>query len=129
MPETFRIATEEAFAVPEQFEAYSALGRSTWRSADDQLAEAIGRHPTRYAGLAALAPHDPDRAVSEMERAIRTELETERIMWAIDYPYQSTPEPVAFMDGADLSPSEREQIYAGNAERAFHIGVRKAVSA
>jgi hypothetical protein len=32
MPETFRIATEEAFAVPEQFDAYRALGRITWRT-------------------------------------------------------------------------------------------------
>jgi 5-carboxyvanillate decarboxylase len=342
MPESFRIATEEAFAVPEQFDAYRALGRSTWRSADvvfwhrilsapgnpleqrlldfddlrladmdangvdvqlllltspgvqvfdpdtasaiaavanDQLAEAIARHPTRYAGLAAFAPHDPDRAVAEMERAVRqlglngfvvnshtageyldlkkfwpileaaealerplyihprplpeeaigpyleselwagiwgyavetglhalrlivsgvfdrypelqvvlghlgeglpfwiyrldymwtnyvsqitgrkleltpgeylrrnfmittsgmnhdpalqlcrTELGTERIMWAIDYPYQRTPEAVAFMDGADLTPGERDQLYAGNAERAFHIRVREGVSA
>jgi 5-carboxyvanillate decarboxylase len=40
--------------------------------ANDRLAEAIKRHPGRYAGLAAFAPQDPKRAVKEMERAITT---------------------------------------------------------
>jgi 5-carboxyvanillate decarboxylase len=128
-----RIATEEAFAIPEQFEGYRSLGRSTWSSPDvvfwdrilrnpenrmnaalldlddtriadmdangvdvqlllltspgvqifdadtatdlaalanDRLAEAIARHPGRYAGLAALAPQDPSRATPEMARAM-----------------------------------------------------------
>jgi 5-carboxyvanillate decarboxylase len=39
---------------------------------NDRLAELIARHPTRYAGLATIAPQDPRRAVKEVERAIRT---------------------------------------------------------
>lgn len=130
-----RIATEEAFATPEQLEAMAALGRTTWdsldlvlwrqltnpkvpsvlkdrlldvdherlavmdelgvdmqvlsltapgvqmfdadtataiaSSANDRLAATIARHPGRYAGLGAFAPQDPQRAVREMERAIR----------------------------------------------------------
>ena len=38
--------------------------------ANDLLAEAIRRHPDRYAGLATVAPQDPARAVKELERAI-----------------------------------------------------------
>jgi 5-carboxyvanillate decarboxylase len=38
--------------------------------ANDRLAEAIKRHPTRFAGLAAFGPLDPKGAVNEMERAI-----------------------------------------------------------
>jgi len=38
-------------------------------ASNDHLAEAIARHPTRYAGLASFAPQDPARAVKEMERA------------------------------------------------------------
>jgi predicted TIM-barrel fold metal-dependent hydrolase len=38
--------------------------------ANDRLAEAIARHPTRFAGLATVAPQDPARAVKEMERAV-----------------------------------------------------------
>ena len=133
-----RIATEEAFNIPEIAEAYAVFGRSTWDSLDnvlnnilysnptgpimpdihrrlldfdnerlqimdrdsvdmhvlsltcpgvqvfdpdtatslatlvnDRLADAIKRHPTRYAGLGCFAPQDPKRAVKEMERSIR----------------------------------------------------------
>ena len=41
-------------------------------STNDQLAEAIRRYPTRFAGLAAVAPQDPRAAVREMDRAVRT---------------------------------------------------------
>ena len=40
--------------------------------ANDCLAEAIRRHPTRFAGLAAIAPQDAGAAVREIERAIGT---------------------------------------------------------
>ncbi|HZD52743.1 MAG TPA: amidohydrolase family protein [Woeseiaceae bacterium] len=39
-------------------------------SANDQLAEAIARHPSRFTGLAAMAPQDPARAAAEIDRAI-----------------------------------------------------------
>jgi 2,3-dihydroxybenzoate decarboxylase/5-carboxyvanillate decarboxylase len=38
--------------------------------ANDRLAEVVARHPTRFAGLAAVAPQSPKRAAKEMERAI-----------------------------------------------------------
>jgi 5-carboxyvanillate decarboxylase len=38
--------------------------------ANDRLAQAIGRHPSRFAGLASFAPQDPNAAAKEMERAI-----------------------------------------------------------
>lgn len=41
------------------------------RLANDRLAEAVARHPTRFAGLASFAPQDPARAAKEMERARR----------------------------------------------------------
>src|SRR3954447_11396649 len=40
------------------------------RLANDQLAEAIRRHPTRFAGLAAVAPQDPAEAAKEIERGV-----------------------------------------------------------
>jgi 2,3-dihydroxybenzoate decarboxylase/5-carboxyvanillate decarboxylase len=40
--------------------------------ANDRLAEVVARHPTRFAGLATVAPQSPKRAAREMERAIRT---------------------------------------------------------
>jgi 5-carboxyvanillate decarboxylase len=40
--------------------------------ANDVLADAIGRHPTRFAGLGALAPQDPVAAAREIERCAGT---------------------------------------------------------
>lgn len=39
-------------------------------SANDELAEAIARHPARFAGLAAFAPQDPRHAAKELERGV-----------------------------------------------------------
>jgi predicted TIM-barrel fold metal-dependent hydrolase len=51
----------------------AALGCELARIANDTLAAAIARHPTRYAGLAAVAPQEPAIAAREIERAM-TEL-------------------------------------------------------
>ncbi|EGI77056.1 amidohydrolase family protein [Hylemonella gracilis] len=40
-------------------------------STNDQLAETIRKHPDRFAGLAAVAPHAPRQAALELERAVR----------------------------------------------------------
>ncbi len=39
--------------------------------ANDQLTAAINKHPSRFAGLAAVAPHAPEQAANELERAVR----------------------------------------------------------
>jgi 2,3-dihydroxybenzoate decarboxylase len=52
------------------FDAGTAIALA--RSANDQLAEAVRRHPDRFAGLAAIAPQDPGAAASELERAVTT---------------------------------------------------------
>ncbi len=45
----------------------------------------------------------------------------DRVMWAIDYPYQATAPAVTFLDKAPLSDDERQQIAYRNAERIFRI--------
>ena len=40
------------------------------RSANDQLAEAVRRHPTRFTGMIAIAPQDPAAAAKEIERGV-----------------------------------------------------------
>jgi 5-carboxyvanillate decarboxylase len=42
------------------------------RVTNDAMAEAIAKHPTRFAGLASFAPQDPKEAAKEIERAIET---------------------------------------------------------
>lgn len=51
------------------FDADTACGLAI--SCNDQLAEAIRRHPGRFAGLAAIAPQDPAGAARELERGVR----------------------------------------------------------
>ncbi len=41
------------------------------RTANDYLAAAIRRHPTRFAGMIAVAPQDPAAAAKEIERGVR----------------------------------------------------------
>ena len=48
----------------------AATANSLAISTNDQLAEAIKKHPDRFAGLAAVAPQDPKAAAKEMERGI-----------------------------------------------------------
>ena len=52
------------------FDADTAAGLA--RSSNDQLAEAVRKHPTRFAGLAAIAPQNPRAAAQELERGVRT---------------------------------------------------------
>jgi len=40
-------------------------------SSNDELAEAVRKHPDRYAGLAAVAPQNPKEAAKELERGVR----------------------------------------------------------
>lgn len=47
----------------------------------------------------------------------------DRIMWAIDYPYQPTAPAVAFIETASLSDEERRKIAFANAEKIFKINV------
>jgi 5-carboxyvanillate decarboxylase len=49
----------------------AATANSIAASSNDQLAETIRRYPTRFAGLAAVAPQDPKAAAKEMERGIK----------------------------------------------------------
>jgi 5-carboxyvanillate decarboxylase len=41
------------------------------REANDYLADAIRRHPTRFAGMLAVAPQDPAAAAKEIERGVQ----------------------------------------------------------
>ncbi len=51
------------------FDADTAVGLA--RSANDELAAAIAARPSRYAGLAAIAPQNPAAAAKELERGVR----------------------------------------------------------
>lgn len=48
-----------------------AIGTRVARLANDGLAAAVDRYPDRLMGFAALAPHDVEAAVNELERAVK----------------------------------------------------------
>lgn len=43
----------------------------------------------------------------------------DRIMWAIDYPYEAMEPSVAFMNKVEITEKQRAAIFHGNAERVF----------
>jgi len=45
----------------------------------------------------------------------------DKVLWAIDYPYQPTEPAVAFIDSFECTDEERHALCHGNAERVFHI--------
>jgi 2,3-dihydroxybenzoate decarboxylase len=74
-----RLADMDATGISRQIVSLTAPGVqvldtetavSIARSANDQLAEAVKRHPDRYSGLAAMAPQNPAAAAIEIERGI-----------------------------------------------------------
>ena len=52
-------------------DAFDAADGTTWaRKTNEELAKIVQRHPTRFAGLAALAPLNPRGAADELKRAV-----------------------------------------------------------
>jgi 5-carboxyvanillate decarboxylase len=49
----------------------------------------------------------------------------DKIMFAIDYPYQRPAAAVAFMNNAPISLEDKRKIFATTAERVFKIGVAR----
>ena len=54
-------------------------------------------------------------------------LGADRIMWAVDYPYQDHPDAVDFLDAAKISERDKQKIYHENAELSFPSSRRKAL--
>ncbi len=47
----------------------------------------------------------------------------DRILFAVDYPFEENEEPVRVMDGAPISDEDKTKIYQANAERLFKLEV------
>jgi len=48
-------------------------------------------------------------------------LGADRVLYAMDYPYQFVPEEVAVTDGLPISGSDKKMLYQSNAERVFRL--------
>ncbi len=49
------------------------------------------------------------------------QLGLDKVLWAIDYPYEQSAPAVAFMDKVAVTPAQRRALYQTNAERVFHL--------
>jgi 2,3-dihydroxybenzoate decarboxylase len=45
----------------------------------------------------------------------------DRVLYAMDYPYQYSPEEVGILENLDMAPQVRQAFFEGNAERLFKI--------
>jgi 2,3-dihydroxybenzoate decarboxylase len=45
----------------------------------------------------------------------------DNVMFAVDYPYESTAEAVAFLDSAPLAAQDRARVAHANAERILRL--------
>ena len=45
----------------------------------------------------------------------------DRVMYAMDYPYQFVPEEVAVTDNLSISSGDKKKFYQTNAERVFSL--------
>jgi predicted TIM-barrel fold metal-dependent hydrolase len=46
----------------------------------------------------------------------------ERVLYAMDYPYQQSSDEVAAYDAMMIDPAHKKMLMQGNAERVFRIG-------
>ncbi|KJK18160.1 amidohydrolase [Burkholderiaceae bacterium 16] len=65
----FTVLSQTGPGVQGETDRAAAVGRA--RENNDFLAAQVARHPTRFAGFAALPMHDPVTAANELERAVK----------------------------------------------------------
>jgi len=53
---------------------------------------------------------------------------TDRIMFSVDFPYESVPEAVQWFDGLKFSDADYRKIARGNAEKVLRLAQRKTVA-
>jgi 2,3-dihydroxybenzoate decarboxylase len=51
----------------------------------------------------------------------RSVLGADRVMYAMDYPYQFVKQEVVISDSLPLTPPEKKQYFQSNAERVFRL--------
>ncbi len=113
-----RIATEEAFSVPEVDEALRGWAATADPAEPDQdFWDFVFTQDTP--GLRRVRRQLLDLDGEQLE--IMDAVGADNIMFAIDYPYQTTEAAVRFLDEAEISDEDRRKIYHRNAERIFGI--------
>src|SRR5690554_2986280 len=77
--DAMRIADMDASGIDHQIMALTSPGVQVFdrdtavtlaRDSNDMLAAAVRKHPTRFTGMTAIAPHAPEIAAAEIERGV-----------------------------------------------------------
>lgn len=90
------------------------------RAQADGRAPKLARKPSEYFGSNIVITTSGVEDPLALDYAM-AKIGADNVLWAIDHPYQPTAPAVAFMDAAPVSEADRAKLYAGNAERIFHI--------
>lgn len=53
-------------------------------------------------------------------------LGVDRVLYAMDYPYQFVPEEVKVTDNLAISDADKKTFYQSNAERVFKVNERQS---
>nr|MDQ6882288.1 amidohydrolase [Pseudomonadota bacterium] len=48
-------------------------------------------------------------------------LGVDRVLYAMDYPYQYTPGEVPALDNMDMPPADKKKFFQSNAEKVFNL--------
>lgn len=54
-------------------------------------------------------------------RFTQEQMGADRVLYAMDYPYQCPPEEVTYLDNLDMPPAVKKQFFQTNAEKLFNI--------
>lgn len=91
-----------------------------WRSAPVAGASKLELTPSEYLKRNVVITTSGVEDPLALDYSIKA-LGAERVLWAIDHPFQRTATAVSFMDRAPVTDDQREMLYHRNAERVFHI--------
>lgn len=90
------------------------------RRAKDGRIKPLALAPSEYFRRNFIVTTSGFEAPDVLDLVIRT-AGIENVMWAVDYPYESSRDAVAFIEGAPLTGDQRTRIFHRNAERVFRI--------
>jgi 2,3-dihydroxybenzoate decarboxylase len=96
------------------------LARLDARHVDLALADPPDRMPSQYLIDNVMITTSGVCSPAALQGAIQA-VGIDNIMFAVDYPYESTADAVAFLDAASLAEADRERILHGNAERLLRL--------
>jgi hypothetical protein len=115
-----RIATEEAFAPPEILDRYRAL-LDAQPAADPGFTSLWGFYlgtSRRATQLVARLTDLGARRLRDMDLSV---LGPDRVLYAMDYPYQYVPEEVKVIDALPIGDLDKRKLFQLDAERVFAL--------